>query len=94
MEDLLVTFAVKGRPVGHAPVQEPNMYEIKMVFLVDPLAAAVVNFETKIGRGEVRLNGREVGRWKRGSVFFIGSRNMESKNYPLSQLREIGLQNP
>lgn len=55
--NLLVTLAVEGRPVRNTTVQEPNVYKVKVVFLVHPLAAAVVNLEAKVGGEPVGLNG-------------------------------------
>ena len=58
---LLVTFSVESRPVRHATEHLAHMDEIKMVLLVSPWAAAVIDLEVEINRGRRGLNGREVG---------------------------------
>lgn len=54
--DLLIAFPVQGWPVGHACIQQTDVDEVEVVFRIDPLAAAVVDLETKIGRCEVGLD--------------------------------------
>ena len=58
---LRVTFFVECRPVRHATEHLAHMDEIKMVLLVSPRAAAVIDLEVEINRGRMGLNGREVG---------------------------------
>ena len=55
--NLLVTLAVEGGPISNAPVEDPYVYEVEVIFLVHPFTSAVVNLEAEIRGGEVRLNG-------------------------------------
>lgn len=68
---LLETLVVEGWPVRNATVQEPNVYEVKVVFLVHPFAAAVVDLEAKIGGEEVRLNGWQISRWRLSTSYLF-----------------------
>ena len=54
--DQLIAFTVQSWPVGHARIQLTDVDEVEVVFRIDPLAAAVVNLETEIGRCRVRLD--------------------------------------
>ncbi len=57
----LKTFFIESRPIGHAAIEEPDMYVVEMVLWVHPLAAAVVDHKADIGGRVVRLHGRKVG---------------------------------
>lgn len=85
---LLVTLAVECRPVRNATVQEPNVYEVKVVLLVHPFAAAVVNLEAKIGRGVVGLNGWQISRWRLSTscLFTWGIRGRVTYNLRFGKL--------
>lgn len=92
--NILVTLAVEGRPISNTPVQEPNVYEVEVIFLVHPFAAAVVNLKAKVRGEEVGLNGWKISRWRLSTSYLSKWRIRGRKNHLLSLFGETGPRSP
>ena len=58
----LISFFVKGGPVGHASIHQTNVDVVEVILWIDPFTAAIVNLEAQIWRSNTGLNRREVSR--------------------------------
>ena len=59
--NILVAFAIEGWPVCDTAVQQADVDIVEVVVWIHPGAAAVVYFESKVGRCELGLYWGKVG---------------------------------
>lgn len=58
--EVFVTLLVKRWPVGNAAKKASNVHKVEVVLVVDPFAAAIVDFEAAVGGLHPWLDWREI----------------------------------
>lgn len=48
-------------PVSDAAIHLADMYEIEMIFGIDPFTTAVIDLEVEVWDGNIRLNRGKIG---------------------------------